>query len=61
MSTRTPVTDRAETLLTTFQALSDANRLRVLHILRGGERCVRRLVEVLGISQRVGAAEPLPL
>jgi len=51
MSTRTPVTDRAETLLATFQALSDANRLRIVDILRGGERCVCQLVEVLGISQ----------
>ena len=34
-----------------FRAFSDRTRLRILHLLRDGERCVCDLVEVLGIPQ----------
>jgi ArsR family transcriptional regulator, arsenate/arsenite/antimonite-responsive transcriptional repressor len=34
-----------------FRALSDRTRLRILHLLRGGERCVCDLVDVLGVPQ----------
>ena len=34
-----------------FQAFSDPLRLRILHLLRGGEICVGDLVEVLGVPQ----------
>jgi ArsR family transcriptional regulator len=34
-----------------FRALSDRTRLRILHLLRGGELCVCDLVEVLGAPQ----------
>lgn len=34
-----------------FRAFSDRTRLRVLHLLKGGELCVCDLVEVLGVSQ----------
>jgi len=34
-----------------FQALSDEKRLRIVDILRGGERCVCELVEDLELSQ----------
>ena len=35
----------------TFRAFSDATRLRILNLLRGGEVCVCDLVEALGVSQ----------
>ncbi len=35
----------------TFRAFSDPTRLRILHLLRGGELCVCDLVEVLGVPQ----------
>lgn len=41
-------TERATTL---FRALSDEKRLRILEILRGGERCVCDLVDALGAGQ----------
>ena len=34
-----------------FRAFSDRTRLRILHLLRDGERCVCDLVEVLGVPQ----------
>ncbi len=34
-----------------FAALSDPTRLRILHLLRGGELCVGDLVTVLGLPQ----------
>jgi ArsR family transcriptional regulator, arsenate/arsenite/antimonite-responsive transcriptional repressor len=35
----------------TFRAFSDPTRLRILHLLRGGELCVCDIVEVLGVPQ----------
>lgn len=32
------------------QALSDPSRLRIVHCLRGGERCVCQIVELLGLA-----------
>ncbi len=51
MSTNTPVALPPETLLAAFQALSDANRLRIVDILRDGERCVCKLVDALEMAQ----------
>jgi len=34
-----------------FRALSDRTRLRIVNLLRDGERCVCDLVEVLGVPQ----------
>ena len=34
-----------------FRAFSDRTRLRILHLLRGGELCVCDLVRVLGVPQ----------
>ena len=34
-----------------FRAVSDVTRLRILHLLRGGELCVCDLVSVLGVPQ----------
>jgi ArsR family transcriptional regulator len=34
-----------------FRAFSDRTRLRILHLLRGGELCVCKLVEILGVPQ----------
>ena len=34
-----------------FRAFSDRTRLRLLHLLRGGEGCVCDLVRVLGVPQ----------
>ena len=34
-----------------FHALSDQTRLRLLDLLRGGERCVCELTEALGMGQ----------
>lgn len=34
-----------------FRAFSDRTRLRILHLLCGGERCVCDLVEVLAVPQ----------
>ena len=34
-----------------FRAFSDRTRLRILHLLQGGETCVCDLVDVLGASQ----------
>ena len=36
---------------TMFRAFSDRTRLRILHLLVGGERCVCDLVDVLGVPQ----------
>jgi ArsR family transcriptional regulator len=38
-------------LVTTFHALSDATRLAVLDRLRGGERCVCDLADLLDAGQ----------
>ncbi len=56
MSSRTlpiapSVGDPPETLLSAFQALSDANRLRIVDALRDGERCVCKLVDALDMAQ----------
>ena len=34
-----------------FRAFSDRTRLRILHLLRGGELCVCDLVKVLDVPQ----------
>lgn len=34
-----------------FRAFSDRTRLRILHLLRGGELCVCDIVTVLGVPQ----------
>lgn len=34
-----------------FRAFSDRTRLRILHLLRGGELCVCDIVRVLGLPQ----------
>lgn len=34
-----------------FKALADENRIRILGILRGGEKCACKLLEELNISQ----------
>ena len=34
-----------------FRAFSDRTRLRILHLLRGGELCVCDIVDVLGVPQ----------
>lgn len=34
-----------------FKALSDENRIRILRLLHGGERCACKLLEELNISQ----------
>lgn len=34
-----------------FRAFSDATRLRILSLLKGGERCVGDLVSILGVPQ----------
>lgn len=34
-----------------FRAFSDRTRLRILHMLRGGELCVCHIVEVLDVPQ----------
>lgn len=44
-----------ETIESTFRALSDKTRLRILGILGGAETCVGDLVEVLGVSQPVAS------
>jgi ArsR family transcriptional regulator, arsenate/arsenite/antimonite-responsive transcriptional repressor len=36
---------------TMFRAFSDRTRLRILHMLRGGELCVCDIVGVLGVPQ----------
>ena len=49
MTTQTePTVERAERL---FHALSDEKRLRIIEVLRGGERCVCDLVDVLDAGQ----------
>lgn len=37
-------------VLQVTKALSDAQRVRILMLLRGGERCVCQIVEVLGLA-----------
>ena len=34
-----------------FKALSDENRIRIMKLLRGGEKCACKLLEELNISQ----------
>ena len=34
-----------------FKALADENRIRILKLLRGGEKCACKLLEELDISQ----------
>jgi DNA-binding transcriptional ArsR family regulator len=38
------------TILTITKALADPNRVRLLMALRGGERCVCQLIELLGLA-----------
>ena len=38
-------------LVCIFKALSDENRIRILRLLRTGEKCACRLLEELNISQ----------
>jgi ArsR family transcriptional regulator len=38
-------------MVTVLKALGDENRIRILKILRGGEKCACRLLEALNISQ----------
>ena len=39
------------TVAHTFKALGDENRIRILKLLRGGEKCACELVEAMEISQ----------
>lgn len=34
-----------------FRAFSDQTRLRILHLLQGGQLCVNDLVEIIGVPQ----------
>ena len=38
-------------MVVVFKALSDENRIRILKMLRGGEKCACRLLEELNITQ----------
>ena len=38
-------------LVSIFKALADENRIRILRMLRSGEKCACRLLEELNISQ----------
>lgn len=38
-------------MVAVLKALGDENRIRILKILRGGEKCACRLLEALNISQ----------
>lgn len=40
-----------QTYAQVFKALSDPNRLAVLELLRGGERCACVIMDALGLSQ----------
>ncbi len=44
-------TRRAPSVELMFRALSDHTRLRIMHMLGGGELCVCHIVGVLGVSQ----------
>jgi ArsR family transcriptional regulator len=44
-------TQRATRVDLMFRACSDRTRLRILHMLRGGELCVCDIVAVLGVPQ----------
>ena len=48
MTTRAADLDHA---VSAFHALSDATRLQLLSLLRGGERCVCELIEALDAGQ----------
>ena len=50
MATTTPPTADTD-LSSRFQALSDDKRLRILEMLRDGERCVCDLTEALDVGQ----------
>jgi ArsR family transcriptional regulator len=50
MATKTPPAE-LERSARAFHALSDATRLRLLDLLRGGERCVCELTETVGAAQ----------
>ena len=43
--------DRTQSVARVFHALSDPTRLRIVDLLRRGERCVCELTEVLDASQ----------
>lgn len=51
MGTALDTPDRIETLARAFRALADEKRLRILDLLRGGERCVCELVAALDLGQ----------
>jgi ArsR family transcriptional regulator len=51
MSTAVRSSRDAERAVTLFHALSDATRIEVLRMLRGGELCVCELQEELGAAQ----------
>ncbi|MBQ8687223.1 MAG: winged helix-turn-helix transcriptional regulator [Ruminococcus sp.] len=34
-----------------FKALGDENRIRILHLLSGGEKCACKLLEALSVTQ----------
>src|ERR1700722_1699201 len=40
-----------ETITRQFRALGDENRLRIIDLLRGGERCVCELTDALDVGQ----------
>jgi ArsR family transcriptional regulator, arsenate/arsenite/antimonite-responsive transcriptional repressor len=44
-------TKRENTVDRVFRAFADPTRLRILNLLRGGERCVCELVEALRVPQ----------
>lgn len=46
-----PATIDLSSLTIRFHALSDETRLRIIDLLRGGERCVCELTEALGAAQ----------
>ena len=48
MKKNATATDRTDRM---FRAFSDRTRLRILHLLQGGEMCVGDLVEVLRVPQ----------
>lgn len=50
-ATRTPPTQDLDRAVALFHALSDATRLSILGMLRGGERCVCELQDELEAAQ----------
>ena len=48
---KTPQTEAPRRVDAMFRAFSDRTRLRILHLLRGGELCVGDIVEILQMPQ----------